>query len=166
MDNIRWWYPHGRDHARWCDVPAMAAHYAVGGMVPEYRNAGAHRSVLCNCHRAAHLLHHHHHCGEPWYLDLPQTVCRRRLRAWFSLTIQGLLLNAGLQVESFIPLWEWDLPKKKSKKSKGEKSSKKGKTPEEKLQNNGGAFIEEVEESDSRPQSRSAKVEEVEDEDA
>ncbi|KII87635.1 hypothetical protein PLICRDRAFT_112185 [Plicaturopsis crispa FD-325 SS-3] len=38
-------------------------------------------------------------------------------------------------VESFIPLWEWDLPKKKTKKKgKKEKSSANG----------GGAFIEEV----------------------
>ncbi|KAG6868539.1 hypothetical protein C0993_001427 [Termitomyces sp. T159_Od127] len=69
-------------------------------------------------------------------------------------------------VESFIPLWEWDLPKKKTKKSKkGEKTDKKkGKA----VSTNGdGAFIEEVEESgDSRPQSRSARVEDAEDEDA
>ncbi|KAL0578227.1 Translocation protein S62 [Marasmius crinis-equi] len=67
-------------------------------------------------------------------------------------------------VESFIPLWEWDLPKKKSKKkrSKGEKGEK-GKATE----NNGGAIVEEVDDSgDSRPHSRSARVEEVEDEDA
>jgi translocation protein SEC62 len=37
----------------------------------------------------------------------------------------------------------------------------------EKLEKNGGAFVEEVDDSaDSRPQSRSARVEEVEDEDA
>ncbi|KAF7319019.1 Translocation protein [Mycena chlorophos] len=58
-------------------------------------------------------------------------------------------------VESFIPLYEWDLPKKKSKKKKGDK----GKAEEP----NG----EEVEDSGvSRPQSRAARVEEVEDEDA
>lgn len=65
-------------------------------------------------------------------------------------------------MESFIPLWEWDVPKKKSKKKKGDK----GKSDAEKLKKNGGAFVEEVEDSgDSRPQSRSAKVEveEVED---
>ncbi|KAF5390811.1 hypothetical protein D9757_004514 [Collybiopsis confluens] len=72
-------------------------------------------------------------------------------------------------VDSFIPLWEWDLPKKKSKKKKGDKTKEKGKdktTDAEKLKKNGGAFVEEVEDSgDSRPQSRSAKVEEAEDED-
>ncbi|KAJ7906265.1 translocation protein [Mycena leptocephala] len=62
-------------------------------------------------------------------------------------------------VESFIPLWEWDLPKKKSKKKKGDKA-KAGEA-------NGGAFIEEVDDSGtSRPHSRAARVEEVEDEDA
>ncbi|TDL22768.1 translocation protein [Rickenella mellea] len=70
-------------------------------------------------------------------------------------------------VDSFIPLWEWDLPKKKSKKKKREAGEKDGKksaqdsgasTPN----NAGGAFIEEVDDSgDSRPQSRNAKVEEV-----
>ncbi|KAF9010014.1 translocation protein [Cyathus striatus] len=70
-------------------------------------------------------------------------------------------------VDSFIPLWEWDLPKKKSKK-KGDKE-KKGKSSAEKLKKNGGAFIEEVEDEDadsSRPQSRGPLIEEVEDEDA
>ncbi|KAJ3742461.1 translocation protein [Lentinula detonsa] len=68
-------------------------------------------------------------------------------------------------VDSFIPLWEWDLPKKKSKKKKGDKH--KDKTSDaDKLKKNGGAFVEEVEDSgNSRPQSRSAKIEEVEDED-
>ncbi|KAG5646768.1 hypothetical protein DXG03_002454 [Asterophora parasitica] len=71
-------------------------------------------------------------------------------------------------VESFIPLWEWDLPKKKkSKKSKEEKSEKKGKAKAVST-NGGGAYIEEVNDSgdSSRPESRSARVEEVDDEDA
>jgi len=67
------------------------------------------------------------------------------------------------QVESFIPLWEWDLPKKRSKKRKGEK----GKSAVEKLRTNGGAYIEEVDDSgDSRPQSRTTRIEEVPDEDS
>ncbi|KAJ7634886.1 translocation protein [Roridomyces roridus] len=62
-------------------------------------------------------------------------------------------------VESFIPLWEWDLPKKKTKKRKGDK--------EKSAVAKNGAFIEEVDDSGtSRPQSRAARVEEVEDEDA
>ncbi|KAF5334606.1 hypothetical protein D9611_011993 [Ephemerocybe angulata] len=73
-------------------------------------------------------------------------------------------------VESFIPLWEWDLPKKKkSKKTKGdskkEKSSSKGKSRVEASTSNGGAFIEEVQEEEQPRQrkSRSAMIEEVED---
>jgi len=73
-------------------------------------------------------------------------------------------------VDSFIPLWEWDVPKKKSKKKKGDKSKDKS-SDAEKIKKNGGAFVEEVADDsgdvdvDSRPQSMSAKVEEVEDED-
>ncbi|KAF9482299.1 translocation protein [Pholiota conissans] len=68
-------------------------------------------------------------------------------------------------VESFIPLWEWDIPQKKSKKKKGDKKDKKSSA--EKHKDNGGAFIEEIPESEeSRPHSRSARIEEVEDEDA
>ncbi|KZP18141.1 translocation protein [Athelia psychrophila] len=63
-------------------------------------------------------------------------------------------------VESFIPLWEWDLPKKKTKKTR------KGKAKAEEKLAAGGAFIEEVEVDDSgldssRPQSRSATVEDA-----
>jgi len=71
-------------------------------------------------------------------------------------------------VESFIPLWEWDLPKKKSKKKKGDKGKEKEKSgagDAEKLKKNGGAFVEEVEDSgdaDSRPSSK-VEIEEVED---
>jgi translocation protein SEC62 len=66
------------------------------------------------------------------------------------------------QVESFIPLWEWDLPKKKAKKRKGEKAAAA------EANGAGGAFIEEVQDDSgtSRPHSRAARVEEVEDEDA
>lgn len=73
-------------------------------------------------------------------------------------------------VDSFIPLWEWDLPKKKSKKKKSEKkekSSSKGKSKAEPAStHNGGAFIEEVEEDDTPAATRprgGALIEEVED---
>ncbi|KAA1472549.1 translocation protein [Dentipellis sp. KUC8613] len=62
-------------------------------------------------------------------------------------------------VDSFIPLWEWDLPKKKSKKRKGEKG---GKEKSDAVLN--GATIEEVDSGSSRPASRQATVEEVADE--
>lgn len=77
------------------------------------------------------------------------------------------LPDCSTQIESFIPLWEWDIPKKKSKKKKGKAPA--GANPEEQLANNGGAFIEEVNDESpdpSRPGSRSARVEEVPDEDS
>lgn len=68
-----------------------------------------------------------------------------------------------LQVESFIPLWEWDLPKKKSKKRRAEK----GKDASGSVSPVPSARIEEVQDSESsRPASRTAaRVEEVPDED-
>jgi len=70
-------------------------------------------------------------------------------------------------VDSFIPLYEWDYPKKR--KGKKVKSSDKGKG-KEKEKGSGtdqpqGAYIEEVEDSESsRPVSRNATVTEVADE--
>ncbi|KZT71893.1 translocation protein [Daedalea quercina L-15889] len=66
-------------------------------------------------------------------------------------------------VESFIPLWEWDYPKKKGKKRRAEKEKGKGLVaPAEE----GGAHIEEVADSgSSRPASRTARVEDVPEED-
>ena len=74
-----------------------------------------------------------------------------------------------IQVESFIPLWEWDLPKKKTKKKRGEKADKKGKgvTNGETPSASPSPRIEPVADSgDSRPSSRQARVEEVPDEDS
>jgi len=68
-------------------------------------------------------------------------------------------------VDSFIPLWEWDLPQKKSKKKKVDKKEKGKSSSEKRKDNNGSSFIEEVApEETGRP--HSARVEEVEDEDA
>ena len=65
-----------------------------------------------------------------------------------------------MQIESFVPFWEWDLPKKKKSKKKDGKGKEKAEGPIP--GNDGGAFIEEFETSgDSRPQSRSARIEEV-----
>ncbi|TFK67847.1 endoplasmic reticulum receptor [Pluteus cervinus] len=79
-------------------------------------------------------------------------------------------------VESFIPLWEWDIPQKKTKKRKSKKegtsggdgsASEKPEASSAQQTRNGGAHIEEVDDSaDSRPHSRAARVEEVEDDDA
>ncbi|EJD40193.1 translocation protein [Auricularia subglabra TFB-10046 SS5] len=66
-------------------------------------------------------------------------------------------------VESFIPLWEWDLPKKKGKKKK----SKDGKEKEKAAK--GGAASEGASSEKTVPvprQAQQASIEEVEDEDA
>jgi len=69
-------------------------------------------------------------------------------------------------VESFIPLWEWDLPKKKSKKRKekdgesSEKSSKSKKASGAAEGTNGEALLADL---SARPRSHSATIEEVED---
>ncbi|KAI0319234.1 translocation protein Sec62-domain-containing protein [Amylostereum chailletii] len=63
-------------------------------------------------------------------------------------------------VDSFIPLWEWDMPKKKSKKKRSDKVKGEAEAPQ-------GAFGEEVLDSGnsegSRPTSRGPTVEEVPD---
>ncbi|KAF8637907.1 hypothetical protein AX17_002530 [Amanita inopinata Kibby_2008] len=73
-------------------------------------------------------------------------------------------------VESFIPLWEWDIPKKKSKKGKKEKGKEKEQEEAAEMhQRNGGAFIEEIPEMapETRPtRNRNALIEEIEDDDA
>jgi len=71
-------------------------------------------------------------------------------------------------IDSFIPLYEWDYPKKKrgTKKAKIDKGKGKEKDSGEQAAT-GGAFIEEIDDSsDSRPVSRNSKrvtVEEVAD---
>lgn len=77
-----------------------------------------------------------------------------------------------LQIESFIPFWEWDYPKKKkSRKERGTAApSEKGKGKESTGSGADSpptaAFIEEIETSgESRPTSRAARVEDAPDED-
>ncbi|PCH35386.1 translocation protein [Wolfiporia cocos MD-104 SS10] len=55
-------------------------------------------------------------------------------------------------VESFIPLWEWDLPKKKSRKRRTEKEQQISTTTVEVIEADSGS---------SRPSSRNARVEDV-----
>ncbi|KAG2343140.1 translocation protein [Suillus weaverae] len=78
-----------------------------------------------------------------------------------------LFADVGV-IESFVPFWEWDVQKKKAGKKKKAKAPA-GANPEEQLANNGGAFIEEVGDESpeqSRPGTRSARVEEVPDVDS
>lgn len=98
-------------------------------------------------------------------MDIPEVVCRRWICEWHNSPVIALsrLLCSHSQVESFIPLWEWDLPKKKAKKRKGKEPKSDATNSQEKLSAN-GAYIEEVDDSgegSSRPHSRNATVEEV-----
>jgi len=68
-------------------------------------------------------------------------------------------------VDSFIPLWEWDLPKKKSKKKKSAEKSDKGKGASSGV-NTPDHAVDDVDDSgvsaaNSRSVSRAATVEEV-----
>ena len=73
-----------------------------------------------------------------------------------------------MKVESFIPLWEWDLPKKKKGK-KGEKAEKGEKGKKGKADANGKSTQVDVRSlspdsaGSSRPQSRQARFEELPD---
>lgn len=73
-----------------------------------------------------------------------------------------------IQIDSFIPLWEWDLPKKKSKKKKSAEKSDKGKGVSSGV-NTPDYAVDEVDDSgasaaNSRSGSRAATVEDVPDE--
>ncbi|KIK25983.1 hypothetical protein PISMIDRAFT_676511 [Pisolithus microcarpus 441] len=80
-----------------------------------------------------------------------------------------LFADVGV-IESFIPLWEWDLPRKKGeKKRKGKKGVvEKGGAEKAELQNGASDVQANADDSagSSRPESRSARVEEVPDEDS
>lgn len=68
-----------------------------------------------------------------------------------------------LQIESFIPLWEWDIPKKKSKKKRADKVEKESAraTAVEAVSPNGASIEELPDSGSSRPESRNARVEDV-----
>lgn len=165
VDDVCGWHPHGCDNAGRRHVPAVATHHAPRRVVSEHGNARPHRAVLRTCYRPPHFLHHHHRRRESRNMDIPPALCGRWIRTSPLFITCHVVLTTLSQVESFIPLWEWDLPKTKAKKKKGDKKAKKSSA--EKHKDNGGAYIEEVAGSeDSRPQSRNARIEEVEDEDA
>lgn len=84
------------------------------------------------------------------------------------LSTKNSLLTITAQIESFIPFWEWDLPKKKKSKKRDTDSKGKGKAKSKSSGtstplNGGSAFIEEVDTSgESRPTSRNAQVQDAE----
>ena len=73
-----------------------------------------------------------------------------------------------IQIDSFIPLWEWDLPKKKSRKKKSGEKSEKTKNSSNGV-NTPDNVVDEADDSgvsvaNSRSGSRAATVEDVPDE--
>jgi len=77
----------------------------------------------------------------------------------------NLFADVGF-VDSFIPLWEWDIPpKKKAKKSKKVKGEKGEKGSAEDLAEGSASATKQSESDSSRPASRSARVEDADEED-
>ncbi|KAI6043996.1 translocation protein Sec62-domain-containing protein [Pisolithus marmoratus] len=79
-----------------------------------------------------------------------------------------LFADVGV-IESFIPLWEWDFPKKKGEKKKKGKRGPAGKGSDKAEPQNGASDVQATADDSagsSRPESRSARVEEVPDEDS
>jgi len=66
-------------------------------------------------------------------------------------------------VESFIPLWEWDVAKKRApKKRRSDKPEKNGKGKEKAVEGENSSGMQAAEDSgSSRPESRTARIEEV-----
>ena len=65
-------------------------------------------------------------------------------------------------MESFIPLWEWDVPKKKSKKRKDKEGESSEKTSKKAAEGTNGQAPS-ADQSSTPLRSRSATIEEVED---
>lgn len=79
-----------------------------------------------------------------------------------------LFADVGV-IESFIPLWEWDLPKKKGERRRKGKKGAVEKSIEKAEPQNGASDVQATADDSagsSRPESRSARVEEVPDEDS
>ena len=153
---------HGARHPRGRHVPAVAAHPAAGRVVPEHGHARAHRALLRDRDPAAHILHRHRARRVARDLGVPQAVRGCRIRASRgSVPPRRSRLTRPVQVESFIPLWEWDLPKKKSKKRK----EKAGEAPEKPSKSKASGSNGEASPADvsARPGTHSATIEEVED---
>lgn len=172
MDKLCWRSCNGRYYSRRRHVPAVASNLTLGRMVPLLDLLGSHwvaTRYLCD---TIDLLHHHHPCCKSRHMDISPVVCRRRIRMFpFGPDCHWKPnRNFCIQIDSFIPLWEWDIPKKKSKKKKSAEKSEKGKNLSSGVNTPDNA-IDEVDDSgvsvaNSRSGSRAATVEDVPDEDS
>ncbi len=104
MDNVCRRDRDGCRHARWRHVPAMAPHYAVGCLVPQYRGIRSHWAVLRRCGREVDILYRHCHRCKSWYLDIPEVICGRWI-CEFSLAFILHLSYSLLYSSILFPLW-------------------------------------------------------------
>ena len=164
MDKLCWWGCNGRYYFGWRHVPALATNPPPGRVVPLPGLFGTHRAIARHLRHTAYILRHYCPSGKSWHMDISSSVCRCRIRT--SSYLPGYSFESNChQVDSFIPLWEWDLPKKKSKKKKSAEKSDKGKGASSGV-NTPDHAVDDVDDSgvsaaNSRSVSRAATVEEV-----
>ncbi len=131
MDKLCWWDCNGRYYSGWCHVPALATNPSPGRVVPLPGFFGSHRAVARHRRHTTYILHHYCPSGKSWYMDISSSICRCRIRTSSYSYLPNCPLESNcrpcIQIDSFIPLWEWDLPKKKSKKKKSTEKSDKSK---------------------------------------
>ena len=170
MDKLCWWCCDGRYYSGRRHVPVMATDPSPGRVVPLPDFFGSHWAFARHLRYTPYILYHHRPSGKSWHMDISPSVCRCRIRTFSFLP--GCPVESNLrrciQVDSFIPLWEWDLPKKKSKKKKSAEKSDKGKNVSSGV-NTPDYAVDEVDDSgasapNSRSGSRAATVEDVPDE--
>src|SRR6267154_2982846 len=120
MDKLCWWGCNGRYYFGWRHVPALATNPSPGRVVPLPGLFGSHRVVARHLRHTTYILRHHCPSGKSWHMDISSSVCGCWIRTSSYLPSYPFESNCPhcTQVDSFIPLWEWDLPKKKSKKKK------------------------------------------------
>jgi hypothetical protein len=167
MDKLCWWSCNGRYYPGWRHVPALATNPSPGRVVPLPGLFGSYRAVARHLRHTTYIIRHHCPSGKSWHMDISSSVCRCRIRTPSYLSSYPFESNCCpcTQVDSFIPLWEWDLPKKKSKKKKSAEKSDKGKGASSGV-NTPDQAVDDVDDSgvsaaNSRSASRAATVEDV-----
>lgn len=167
MDKLCWWGRNGRHYSGWCHVPALATNPSPRRVVPLPGLFRSHRAVARHLRHTTYILRHHCPSGKSWHMDISSSVCRCRIRMSSSLPSYPFESNCPpcTQIDSFIPLWEWDLPKKKSKKKRSAEKSDKGKGASSGV-NTPDHVVDDVDDSgvsaaNSRSASRAAMVEDV-----
>lgn len=170
MDKLCWWDRNGRYYSGRRHVPAVASHPTPGRMVPLHGLPGSHWVATCHLCDTTDILYYHRPCCKSWHMDISPSICRRWIRTFYMRIRLHMVSDRSLciQFDSFIPLWEWDLPKKKSRKKRSAEKSEKTMNLSSGV-NTPDNVIDEVDDSgvsvaNSRSGSRGATVEDVPDE--